>query len=201
MTEVCDIARQSIPRMRWVVPTEQGEIVIEFENSEFRVFSTRIAEREKGYSFLKFPNMMKAFRHTAEEVVWKGGYSLDFKYLYEKSTPVTKIDICRYHLRVEYRNQAPTAVHPTHHVYAVYLYPFNPNQPFNAGESIAGGHAERGGSQSYSVEELLAWTGWKEHFELSGCGWAITIVESNTDDIDLLLCMLTSAICQHNYRN
>lgn len=84
-------------------------------------------------------------------------------------------------LRLGYKNQAPTLKHSTHHVYEVGLYPSNTETPFILSESIGGGHAEMGGSAILSIAGLLDREGWKEHFTLSGCEWAISLIEEYKD--------------------
>ena len=91
------------------------------------------------------------------------------------------------------KNQAPTAQHATHDVYGVQIIPGD-MRCFCIEESIGGGHAEQGGASFYSLEELLAYPGWKEHFELAGCAWAIPLIEMQADDEVLLMNRLVSEI-------
>jgi hypothetical protein len=98
-------------------------------------------------------------------------------------------------LRLEYQNQAPTEQDQRHHVYCVYLLPFGP-KPFDVGESIGGGHGERGGSFRFDLQELLAWPEWPRHFELSGAGWAVPMIEAGRHNEDALLDTLVREICR-----
>ena len=98
-------------------------------------------------------------------------------------------------LRVAYKNRAPTPEHQSHHVYGVYLAPFSA-EPFQAGESIGGGHAEMGGSQSYTLAALLARPKWRHHFELSGCTWAVPLIEAGSHNERALLDALVNEVCR-----
>lgn len=43
-----------------------------------------------------------------------------------------------------------------------------------------------GGSNSYSVAQLVNLDDWRRHFELAGCGWAVELVETTADERELL---------------
>lgn len=76
------------------------------------------------------------------------------------------------------RNIAPSAEHPHHDVYIVQLDP-DAARPFCLGQSICGGHAERGGSIHLALDELEAWPGdWRQHLRHAGCAWAIAPIEA-----------------------
>lgn len=78
------------------------------------------------------------------------------------------------------KNHAPTSQHESHHWYYVYIHPHA--RQFQLGQSIAGGHAERGGSIKMKPDELLDFEAWEEHFKLSGCEWGIPIVKNSKGD-------------------
>ncbi len=145
---------------------------------------------------LAYPQHMKRYRFNGENIDWEFGGSLKASYLYDKSEPVSGSELERHSIRICYKNQAPTTEDKNHHVYGVYLYPFT-EKLFAIGESIGGGHADRGGSRSFSLGELLDWQDWKRHFELSGCSWAIEIIEKN-EELEYLIGMLVREACKRN---
>ena len=181
------------PTIRRVVPDEQWHLTIEFAAGEFRQFAADKAHRPEGFDALAYPNVFKKLTYDAAAVRWAGIGAIDAATLHRESTPMSAEQLRRHVLRVGYHNRAPTTEDAAHHVYGVYLTPFDP-APFCLGESIGGGHAERGGSQSYGLTELRARPDWQGFFELSGCDWAIPIVQDG-DDLDALLDRLVRAIC------
>lgn len=168
-----------------VMPNEQWQLVLEFAGEEHRLFDSSVARLEKGWPELAYPNKLKNLKFSLHWVSWPGGRILDSGYLYSKSKPVSAEVLANQVLRLGYKNQASTSVHSSHHVYGVYLYPYR-ERPFEVGESIGGGHSEMGGSRSYSLAELLAWPEWKLNLELSGCAWAIPLVEEASTERELL---------------
>jgi hypothetical protein len=178
-----------------VIPNETWGLVIEFDQGEHRLFNSRIAREEMGWSQLAYPNKLKNLTFTDSHVRWPTGEELTAGYLYRKSEPLSQAELERQVLRLSYKNQAPTAIHPTHHVYGVYLFPFS-TRLFDVGESIAGGHAELGGSRSMTLEELLAWQDWKLHFTLSGGDWAMPLIELNAECSETLSDLLVREICR-----
>lgn len=178
------------PKLLRVVPNEQWQLVLEFASQGFRLFDASIARVDKGWSEFAYPNKLKNLTFTEREVLWPLGRSLSARYLLSKSKPLTAAALENQVLRLGYKNQAPTPTHPTHHVYGIHLYPFR-REPFEIGESIGGGHAEMGGSQSYDLSALLASTDWKTQFELSGCSWAIPLVQQSANESALLVTLIT----------
>ncbi|MFC4070408.1 hypothetical protein [Actinoplanes subglobosus] len=169
-----------IPGLIRVVPTERWQLALEFSSGERRVLDCSVArlQRERpdrDWTALASPERFKHLDFDADRVWWPGGKVLDAGYLFTASSPLTGRDLENQLLRVAYRNQAPTPDHPTHHVYYVCVVPFG-SRPFLLGESINGGHGEMGGSTSLDLAGLRAWRGWKDHFELSGCGWAVPLI-------------------------
>ena len=166
-----------------VVPTEGSELVLEFRSGDVRLFACSTARLDRelpgpDWAALSYPETFKHLTFDADGVRWPGGQALDAGHLLAGSSPLSGPERERSQLRVAMRNQAPTPDHPTHHVYFVYLVPYG-RKPFLIGESIHGGHGERGGAASLSWAELLARPGWQEHFELAGCGWAIPLLDAD----------------------
>lgn len=91
---------------------------------------------------------------------------------------------------ISFKNQAPTTKDERHHEYYFCIYSSDHEKPFMLGESIGGGHAERGGSITLSLEELLQHKDWKEHLEKSGCPWAIEVIEQYQPDIERIIDIL-----------
>jgi hypothetical protein len=92
---------------------------------------------------------------------------------------------------ISFKNQAPTAEDKTHHEYHFCIHPSS-EKPFMLAESIGGGHAERGGSITLSLEELLQYKDWKEHMEKSDCTWAIEVIEQYHPDTERIIDILIS---------
>lgn len=185
--------QQATHRISLVLPNEKWELVIEFEDGH-RLFTASIAREEFDWQELAYPNKLKNLLYTEQQVEWPGGHILTADYLYKKSVPLAPESLQFENLRLGYQNQAPTEKHPNHHVYCVYLYPFN-DKPFSIGESIGGGHAEMGYSVNYTLAELLVLPDWKKHFELSGGAWAVPLV-SNDNEPKALLKLLVEMVCQ-----
>lgn len=168
-----------------VVPNERWQLVVEFVAEGFRIFDSAVARDELGWAELAFPDKFKNLTFTEDQVSWPGARTLGADYLLSKSRPIDAAALANQHLRLSYKNQAPTATHRSHHVFEVCLYPFGARR-FELGESIGGGHAEMGGSNSYSLAELVNLGDWRRHFELAGCGWAVELVETTADERGLL---------------
>lgn len=185
--------QKAAPDIRFVLPNENWELVIEFEDG-YRLFKASVAWEEFDWQELVYPQKLKNLLYTKRQIEWPRARVLSADYLYEKSIPVDLQSIQFEHLRVSYQNQAPTEKHPNHHVYCVYLYPFN-EKPFSIGESIGGGHADTGYSVNYSLEELLALPEWERHFDLSGCAWAVPLLSKPSESTELLK-HLVALVCQ-----
>jgi hypothetical protein len=172
-----------MPALIRVVPTDDGQLALEFRPGGIRLFDFAAARLERdqagaGWPGLQYPETFKHLTFSADGVRWPGGTVLAADALFTGSRPLGEPELERQSLRVAYRNQAPTREHPSHHVYAVYVRPFAAKQ-FLIGESINGGHLELGGSIVLSCAELLAWPGWEQHFELSGCDWAVPLISAS----------------------
>ncbi|WP_371182710.1 hypothetical protein [Xanthomonas sacchari] len=96
------------------------------------------------------------------------------------------------------RNIAPSAEDPHHDVYTVHLDP-DAARPFCLGQSIRGGHAERGGCIHLALDELEAWPGdWRQHLRHAGCAWAIAPIEAaqRGGDLQAALAQLVAGAAQ-----
>lgn len=183
-----------MPTLLGVVPNEQWQLVLAFAGEGHRLFDASTARADKGWNEFAYPDRFKNLTFDEHEVRWPGGRVLDAAYLHARSRPIDPASLPHQVLRMGYQNQAPTPAHPSHHVYGVYLYPFR-QRPFEVGESIGGGHGEMGGSASHDLQSLRAWPGWKQDFELAGCGWAIVPIEQACDE-QVLLRELIRRICE-----
>ncbi|MBB3227835.1 hypothetical protein FHW69_002467 [Luteibacter sp. Sphag1AF] len=177
-----------------VVPTETWELGLTFGEDDDRLFDSRSLRSKKGYERLAYPNHFKHLTWTHDLVRWSKDETVTAAWLHEHSQPMTEQHRERLSLRLGYANRAPTAQDQNHHVYYVYLAPFA-EKLFVAGESIGGGHAERGGAIALTPEELLAWPDWQQHLVLSDAAWAVPIVEANAGMPALLADMLVKEVC------
>jgi hypothetical protein len=185
------------PRLLRAVPNENFEFVLEFAGGDYRLFKANTLWRERGWPQLAYPQHLKRFALTPNAIAWPEGGRIDAGTLHAESTPVDGPRLQHHLLRLSYKNQAPTSEDASHHVYGVYLAPFAA-ECFSIGESIGGGHGERGGGRAYTLPELLAWPGWRRHFELAGCRWAIAVVESLAAAPDQLMDTLVAEACRRN---
>ena len=183
------------PAIQRVVPNESWQLVIEFSDAEHRLFDASVPREEMNWPALAYPNRVKHLSYSAHSITWPEVGVLSADYLYRKSAALTRESLERQLLRLSYKNQAPTETHPTHHVYAVYLFPFS-DTLFDVGESIGGGHGEMGGSRRMTTEELMAWSDWKPHLRLSGADWAVPLVEAHGADATHLSDVLVRKICR-----
>lgn len=172
-------------RLKRAVPNERWQLILEFDDGAFRLFEMRSVREEKGWAQLAYPQHAKRFTLAPDAISWPAGGTVDIGYLLRHSVSVAPAALEHEYLRLCYKNQAPTPEDAHHHVYEVEIGRFS-SKPFRLGESIGGGHAERGGSKTCTLAELLDWPGWREHFELAGCGWAIALVEPLGLDPQLL---------------
>lgn len=183
--------------LKRAIPNEQFQMILEFVGAEYRIFDVSVLYQEKGWDKLAYPQHMKCFTVSENEIFWPDGGKVDANFLYERSTPIDLDRLENQVLRLSYKNQAPTTEDKNHHVYGVFLAPFS-KSPFRVGESIGGGFAERGGSNDLSLSELLAWAEWRQHFKLSGCAWAITLIESLASESEQLFEQLIREACKRN---
>jgi len=184
-------------RLKRAVPNERWQLILEFDDGQFRLFDTAILREEKGWDRLASPQHVKRYTVTPDAIGWPAAGTVDAQYLLRRSVPVTLAALEHEVLRLCYQNRAPTAQDQRHHVYEVAIACFSA-RPFRIGESIGGGHAERGGSSAFSLDEMLAWPAWREHFELAGCGWAIALVDTLAGEPERLLDALVLEACLRN---
>jgi hypothetical protein len=163
-----------------VVPNERWQLVIEFADEGHRLFEGEIARVELGWREFAFPNKLKNLTFTAQQVIWPGGRILDSSYLYANATPLEGDALRTQSLRLGYGERSD-------HVYGIYLFPFR-ERPFEPVEIIAGawGGVETGDFNACTLTELVACPEWRRHFELSGCDWAIAMVESAPSERELV---------------
>lgn len=175
-----------------VIPSDHNGLLVDFAGLGLRVFRPRdYFERQPApddSNFLSFPTR---FRHliwndrqvcwprvSDRELIWEGEniwlneLTLSSDQLYQLSRPIPESDLKFISYPLGMKNQAPTAEDARHHVFFVSLTPFSA-RPFCIGESIGGGHGERGGANTYSLDELME-KDRMAHFEASGCDWAMT---------------------------
>ncbi len=162
-----------------VVPTDSWKLIFTFDNGENRILDYK--DLDDKFGFLAYPNQLKAFSFSTECVTWKNGITLDVETIISHSCKVEKEDVENMNITIGQKNQAPTDQDSRHHVYFVSLYPFNAN-PITIGESIGGGHGERGGCSSFTFEKLKGIKDWKNHFKKSGCDWAIEPIDKDSWD-------------------
>jgi len=183
------------PGLKRVVPNETWQLVIDFGGTEHRLFDAKFAREEMNWPALAYPNRLKNLSYTVHSITWPEIGELSAAYLYRNSRPLAKEGLEHQILRLSYKNQAPTETHPTHHVYGVFLFPFSA-MLFDVGESIGGGHGETGGSRRMKTDELLKLPDWKRHFRLSGCDWAIPLVEAHCEEPTKLSDLLVREVCR-----
>ncbi|QTL34797.1 hypothetical protein [Pseudoalteromonas viridis] len=183
-------------RIVTITPNESGDLIVQFPDNEYRVLSLSIPREAFGWEALAYPSNAKRFTFTPEKVSLEFGGELDADYLFLNSKRIEPELLEKQWLRLCHRNQAPTDRHPSHHVFSVSISPFN-EKLFAISQSIGGGITDTGGGRSYTLEELLAWSNWKVHFELSGCSWAIPVIE-NTQDKKALINTLITEACKRN---
>ncbi len=179
--------------LKRAAPNEQGQMILEFVGLEHRLFD--VAALYARWPRLAFPQHLKQFAVTPDAISWKGNGRTDADYLYENSRPLSRAELENEVLLLGYENRAPTDEHQTHHVYGVYLAPFS-SVPFRLGTSIGGGFAGTDTGNDFTTADLLSWSDWMNHFALSGCAWAIPLVESLSEDSDQLIDTLISEACK-----
>jgi hypothetical protein len=171
--------RRTGPTIIDVVPVDYYKVYIVLSNSETRYIDSQVLGKE--FSFLAFPNKLKAMTWDENQIVWKNGQKLDVAHILAKARLVGPSEI-QGSLTLAQKNQAPTGQHKTHHVYYVSINPFS-GKPVVLCESIGGGHGDIGGcTPAMSYVELLQLENWERHFILSGCDWAIEVIKSDASE-------------------
>lgn len=187
----------SQPLLSRAIPNEQFQMILEFANLEYRILDMAVLYKEKGWNKLAYPQHMKNFSASESAIFWPEGGKAEISFLYVKSKPITREMLEQQVIRLSYKNRAPTSEDQFHHIYCVFLAPFSA-KAFRVEESIGGGHAERGGGYNMSIPELLAWPEWRHHFKLSGCSWAVPLIESYSSQTEQLLNLLIGEACKRN---
>ncbi len=184
--------------IKTITPIDFFELVIQFTNLNYRLFTPEETNLYKQFPFLAYPNKLKSFVYNQDQITWFNKVSFDVKFLYSHSIAVSVGDLVNKTLRIGLKNQAPTNQHKSHHVYDVSIQPFNSQKPFILSESIGGGHGEMGGSHYFSLNELSQYPNWEKHFELAGCEWAISLIKEKTDNLGSLLDVLVLEVCKRS---
>ena len=160
--------------------TDDWQLIVEFNNSTFRLLNCKDLKNEYLLGPLSF--QLKKFNFSENEIKWKNGKSIDLKTFIEFSKKAELKDIQYSKITIGIQNQAPTIYDTIHHVYYVLLCPFNKNKPFIIGEHIGSGLDDSGGCSQFSIKELIALSDWKKHFTCANCDWAIEIIEKYQND-------------------
>jgi hypothetical protein len=194
-------------KLQRVFPNESWNLIIEFSNGEFG----RIGRAAMGpeFDFLSHPQKFRSFVFNQDFVewlpiakqdtgyyagrnIWKRTARISSQTLYERCEKINHSQTQNELLCLSAKNQAPTQQHASHHEYSVYIRPFNLWQAFSLGETI--GNAQFGGGIDYSLPQLLSKPNWKEHFTLSGCEWAIPIIEENKNSAREIMIKLAQEV-------
>jgi hypothetical protein len=184
--------------LRKAIPIDYFEIILEFSDGRFRKFTPSHSGPTKQFTFLMFPHKLKAFRLVPQGLEWYNGVQLNFDFLMKHSTPILPADLIHKSLQLGYRNNAPTLEDSRHHEYYCHVNPFDEQNPITIGESIGGGHAERGGQRALGLAELFN-LDWEDHFRKAGCEWAIEIIEKHNDQSDVLIDQLVASVRERFY--
>jgi hypothetical protein len=178
-----------------IIPIDYYELIIEFENSEFKCFSPEKLKLYEKRDFLAYPNKLKSFKYDQNQIIWYNNFHLDKKYLYQNSILLEQDQLERNGLSISSKNHAPTDKHPSHHVYYFMIYPFKNEKQFVIGESIGGGHGEMGGCASFDLKEILESPELINHLTLSNCSWVYEIMKANSFDTKDVINKLVLEVC------
>jgi hypothetical protein len=185
------------PYLTQAIPNEQGQLILRFGATDYRLFALAQLSQQAGWEQLAYPQHGKRFSFDAQRLTWPAAGEVEASYLYAHSQPLSTAQLEQQTLRLGYQNQAPSAQDARHHIYYVYLAPFSA-QPFQLGESIGGGMAERGGSCALNLAQLHVWPDWQAHFALAGCGWAVPLIAAPQAEAASLLKALIEGACLRN---
>lgn len=175
-----------------IYPTDDWKIILELNDNSYRLL--KYQDLGEDFSFCAYPNQLKAFNFSENEILWKNGKSINVSEAYKSATQLALSELINCSITVGMMNQAPTDQDNRHHVYYVSLYPLKMDKPIIIGESIGGGHTERSGCRPCSISELLDLSNWKSHFELAGCEWAIEIIEQNANNTSSVIKLISEGI-------
>ena len=185
-------------RLKRVTPIDSYTLILELNNSEFRVFAPEKVRLYDKYPFLAHPNKLIAYTFTTDAITWFNNVSFDINFLYKYSKQIDFDTLIYKTLKVAFKNQPSTEEYNGYHVCEVFIRPFNMDKPFILSEAIGGGHDERGDFSKLSIVELLEYQDWKTHFEKSDCDWAIELILQFQHDIQKLLDLILIEICKRS---
>lgn len=181
-----------------ITPIDYYELIIEFENGEFKSFSPEKLKLYEQHDFLAYPNKLKSYKYDNNQVTWYNNFHLDKEYLYQNSKLLEPEQLERNGLSISSKNLAPTDRHTSHHVYYFMIYPFKNEKQFVIGESIGGGHGEMGGCGSFDLKEILGSPELINHFTLSDCFWVYEIMKTNEIDTKDVLNKIVLEVCKRS---
>lgn len=178
-----------------ITPIDYYELIIEFENGEFKSFSPEKLKLYGKHNFLAYPNKLKSYKYDNNQITWYNNFHLDKEYLFQNSKHLEQEQLKKKGLSISSKNQAPTDRHPSHHVYFFMIYPFKNEKQFVIGESIGGGHGEMGGFGSFDSKEILESPELINHLTLSNCSWVYEILKANSFDSKDVINKLVFEVC------
>jgi hypothetical protein len=181
-----------------ITPIDYYELIIEFENCEFKCFSPSKLKLYENHDFLAYPNKLRSFKYDQNQITWYTNIHFDKEYLYQNSQLLENEQLERKGLTISQKNQAPTEDHPTHHVYYFMIHPFGKDKQFVLGESIGGGHGEMGGCNSYNLKEIIENLELIYHITLSNCSWVYEIMMTNNMDTKTILKKIVLEVCNRS---
>lgn len=181
-----------------ITPIDYYELIIEFENGEFKIFSPEKLKLYEQHDFLAYPNKLKSYKYDNNKITWYNNFQLDKDFLYQYSILINQEQLERKGLSISSKNQAPTDKHPSHHEYYFMIYPFKNEKQFVIGESIGGGHGEMGGCGSFDLKEILENQELTNHLTLSNCSWAYDIMKANIFDNKNVINKLVLEVCKRS---
>lgn len=181
-----------------ITPIDYYELIIEFENSEFKSFSPETLKLYEKHDFLAYPNKLKSYKYDKNQITWYNNFHLDKEYLYQNSKLIEQEQLERNGLSISSKNQAPTDRHPSHHMYYFMVYPFKNEKQFLIGESIGGGHGEMGGCSSFDWKEILESHELINHLTLSNCSWVYEIMKTNNINTKDVINKLVLEVCKRS---
>ena len=68
-----------------ITPIDYYELIIEFENGEFKKFSPEKLKLYEKHDFLAYPNKLKSYKYDNYQIIWYNNFHLDKEYLYQNS--------------------------------------------------------------------------------------------------------------------
>ena len=180
-----------------VIPIDWYELLIVFENDEVRSFEPSKQNLYDEYKFLAYPDKLRSFKVSGDEIQWTNGTTFSSDFLIQHSVKLEFDELKRKYLSIGRKNQAPTTEDQKHHVYDIAIRPYNSEMPIILSESIGGGHGDRGGSRNIKIEEIEEY---KNHFELSNCIWAYQLIKESNNDFREIMDVLISEFLNKKFK-